>query len=128
MSRAGFETSDVLLYETKNDERTVRAAVDSIFRCGEPPTALLVQSDRAALFALDWLRERGLSVPGDVSVVGFDGVDEAALSEPKLTTIAQPLRDIGRRAVAAILKGSQPSRQTLPLELVVRNSTTKPRH
>jgi DNA-binding LacI/PurR family transcriptional regulator len=127
LTKAGIDTSTVPLYETQNDERTVRAALDLIFRSGEQPTALLVQSDRAALFALDWLRERGLAVPGDISVIGFDGVDEAALSEPKLTTIAQPLQDIGRRAVAAILKGSQPSRQTLPLELVVRNSTAVPK-
>jgi len=62
-----------------------------------------------------------------VSVVGFDGIDEAEFSDPKLTTIAQPMREIGRRAVAAILKTSPPSRQTLPLELIVRGSTAKPR-
>jgi DNA-binding LacI/PurR family transcriptional regulator len=71
--------------------------------------------------------DAGLDVPGDVSVIGFDGVDEGELSDPKLTTIAQPLREIGRRAVAAILKHNPPSRQTLPLELVVRGSTARPR-
>src|SRR3569832_1560914 len=68
LSRAGVDTSAVPLYETQNDERTVRAALASIFRSGEPPTALLAQSDRAALCARDWLRERCLSVPGAVSV------------------------------------------------------------
>ena len=127
LGKAGIDTSTVPLYETQNDERTVRAALQSIFRDGDPPTALLVQSDHAALFAIDWLKERGIDVPGDVSVVGFDGIDEAEFSDPKLTTIAQPMREIGRRAVAAILKTSPPSRQTLPLELIVRGSTAKPR-
>jgi len=127
LAKAGIEISSVPLYETQNGNRTVRAALDWIFRADDPPTALLVQSDRAALFALDWLKERGLEVPGDISVVGFDGVPEGELSDPKLTTVAQPLKEIGRRAVAAILERDSPIRQTLPLELVVRGSTAKPR-
>ena len=127
LGSAGIDLSAVPLYETQNDEPTVRDALASIFRSDTPPTALLVQSDRAALIAIDWLKHRGLDVPGDVSVIGFDGVAEGELSDPKLTTIAQPLQDIGRRAVSAILKGNLPARQTLPLELLVRGSTGRPR-
>lgn len=127
LAEAGVDPLSVPLYETQNDEPTVRAALEAIFSADTPPTALLVQSDRAALIAIDWLKQRGLSVPQDVSLIGFDGIDEAELSDPGLTTIAQPLREIGRRAVASILAGTPPGRQVLPLELIVRGSTAAPR-
>jgi DNA-binding LacI/PurR family transcriptional regulator len=80
-----------------------------------------------ALFTLDWLRDRGMSVPGDVSVVGFDGVPESGTSRPGLTTIVQPMVEMGRRAVSAILEfDGTVRRETLGLELVVRNSTAPP--
>jgi DNA-binding LacI/PurR family transcriptional regulator len=127
LARHGIDTSTVPIFETQNDEPTVHAALAALFDGGDPPTALLVQSDRAALIAIDWLQARGLDVPGDVSVIGFDGIAEAALSRPGLTTIAQPLLDIGRHAVRAILAGTPQGRQTLPVELVVRASTAPPR-
>jgi DNA-binding LacI/PurR family transcriptional regulator len=88
------------------------------------PTALLAMSDHMALAALDWLAAHGLRVPEDVSVVGFDGVPEAAVSAPPLTSVDQPYRQIAERAVAAILDGAVPQgREVLPLQLVVRGST-----
>jgi DNA-binding LacI/PurR family transcriptional regulator len=75
---------------------------------------------------MDWLKARGLRVPEDVSVVGFDGVPEAALSEPPLTTIAQPIAEIGKRAIEIILEGPGPTkREILPLRLEIRGSTGK---
>jgi DNA-binding LacI/PurR family transcriptional regulator len=66
-------------------------------------------------------------VPGDVSVVGFDGVPESATSRPSLTTVQQPIGEIGRRAVRAILDHrDEVWRETLPVELVVRGSTAPP--
>lgn len=127
LSGHGIDTSKVPIFETQNDAPTVRAALAALFDGRNHPTALLIQSDRAALIAIDWLHEHGFDVPGDVSIVGFDGIAEAQLSRPRLTTIAQPLQDIGRSAVAAILKGTPPGRQTLPVELVIRESTAPPR-
>jgi DNA-binding LacI/PurR family transcriptional regulator len=81
-------------------------------------------SDKVALHALDWLAARGIAVPGDVSVVGFDGVPEGAVSEPPLTTVAQPMVEMGRKAVRAILDfDGGILRETLEVELVVRAST-----
>jgi DNA-binding LacI/PurR family transcriptional regulator len=81
-------------------------------------------SDRLALAALAWLTARGLRVPQDVSVIGFDGVPEAAVSDPPLTTMEQPYGEIAERAVAAILDDAMPDgREMLPLRLVVREST-----
>jgi DNA-binding LacI/PurR family transcriptional regulator len=67
-------------------------------------------------------------VPGDVSVVGFDGVPEAAVSTPKLTTIEQPMGEIARLAVEAALGGKQvEGRRALPGKLVVRETTASPK-
>ncbi|TJV03434.1 MAG: LacI family DNA-binding transcriptional regulator [Mesorhizobium sp.] len=128
LSRVGVDISKVPVYETANDAATTKAGLEAIFASGEPPTAILAMSDRTALVALEWLSARGLAVPGDVSVVGFDGVPEAATSKPPLTTIAQPIAEIGRLAVKAILESDgRVSRQLLPVELIVRASSAPPR-
>jgi DNA-binding LacI/PurR family transcriptional regulator len=88
------------------------------------PTALLAMSDHLALGAMAWLQARGVRVPDDVSVVGFDGVPQADLSTPSLTTMEQPYKTLAERAVAAILDGRMPAgREVLPLALIVRDST-----
>ncbi|MCA0023112.1 MULTISPECIES: LacI family DNA-binding transcriptional regulator [unclassified Mesorhizobium] len=128
LSRVGIDTSKVPVYETANDAATTKAGLETIFASGEPPTAILAMSDRMALATLEWLSARGLNVPDDVSVIGFDGVPEAELSEPPLTTVAQPIAEMGRLAVKAILESDgKVSRQLLPVELIVRASSAPPR-
>ena len=129
--RAAREIRDryraVPIFEMEGDEAGVTAGLEHIFASGSTPTAILAMSDKIALHALDWLRARGLSVPQDVSVVGFDGVPEGAFSEPPLTTIAQPMVEMGRRAVQIILEyDGTIRRETLDVELVVRGSTAAP--
>jgi DNA-binding LacI/PurR family transcriptional regulator len=81
-------------------------------------------SDLVALKAMNWLAARNLHVPEEVSVVGFDGIPEAASASPGLTTVEQPYRQIAERSVAAILDDQMPEgREVLPLSLVVRDST-----
>jgi DNA-binding LacI/PurR family transcriptional regulator len=122
----GIDTTTVPIFETQG-AATVAPALEAIFAAPEPPTAILAQSDRIAMLALDWLAARGVSVPGDVSVVGFDGVPEAAVTKPSLTTVAQPIAEIGRRAVKVILEHpDEVVRESLDLELVVRGSTAPP--
>ncbi|MBZ9852379.1 LacI family DNA-binding transcriptional regulator [Mesorhizobium sp. CA13] len=128
LSRVGIDTSKVPVYETANNAATTKAGLETIFASREPPTAILAMSDRMALATLEWLSARGLNVPDDVSVIGFDGVPEAALSEPPLTTVAQPIAEMGRLAVKAILESDgKVSRQLLPVELIVRASSAPPR-
>jgi DNA-binding LacI/PurR family transcriptional regulator len=127
LSRAGIELETVPIFETENDEATTRAGMEYLFSLPEPPTAILAQSDRMALTAMAWLKERGLEVPEQVSIVGFDGVPEAAVSQPPLTTIVQPIADIGRRAVKAILDTPEEiKREVMQAKLVVRASTAPP--
>ena len=123
----GIDTSAVPIFETTTDPATIDAALAAIFAVPEPPTAILAQSDRIAMRALDWLKARGLAVPRDVSVIGFDGVPEGAAADPPLTTIRQPILDLGRRAVQVILEhGGEVRRETLDVELLVRASTGPP--
>jgi DNA-binding LacI/PurR family transcriptional regulator len=124
----GITPEEVPIYETQSDVATIHAALAEIFAAVTPPTAILAQSDRIALVVLDWLRQRGIAVPGDVSVTGFDGVPESATSVPPLTTVVQPIVEIGRRATQAILEDDGSiRRQTLDVELAVRGSTAPPR-
>jgi len=120
----GIDVKAVPIYETENDEASTRAGMEHLFASPEPPTAILAMSDRMALAALDWLRERGIEVPREVSVIGFDGVPESAVSAPPLTTVAQPIVEIGRRAVQTILGfDGTIRREILDVELIVRGST-----
>jgi DNA-binding LacI/PurR family transcriptional regulator len=123
----GVDRHSIPIYETRSTAESVRRGIDYILSAGERPTAILAMSDRVAMFAMEELKTRGLRVPQDISVVGFDGVPEAATSIPPLTTVAQPIAEIGRRAVKAILEGDgKVHRESLPLNLVVRASTAPP--
>jgi len=106
-----------------------RAMADILSR--STPDAIFVASDVVAIGAIAGLREAGLSVPGDVSVVGFDAIPLAAYLDPPLTTISLPAYDLGRAAGRALLDriAGRPvaGRTLLPTELIVRASTA-PRH
>ena len=88
------------------------------------PQAIVCANDEMAIGAIKALREAGLGVPRDVSVIGFDDISFAAFSDPPLTTIRQPRREFGHAAVAALLHGVPPPE--LAFELVVRGSTASP--
>ncbi len=93
------------------------------------PTALLAMTDVLALGAIDAAQELGLAVPGDVSVVGFDDIEEAHRSSPPLTTIRQGLFEQGQHAAAlalALVAGEVAQTDDFPTELVVRASTSPP--
>lgn len=95
-------------------------------------TALFAFNDIAAIGAIRALREAGLRVPQDVSVVGFDDVQSAAFQNPGLTTVRQPLRTMGTLAAEAMVRRikepvADPAKQILvDPELVVRESTFPP--
>lgn len=96
----------------------------------QPPTAVFAESDEMAFGAMRTLRRSGLRVPGDMSVVGFDGHDMAESMD--LTTVVQPVREQGSLAAGHLLaalggESAEPVHRTLPTELVVRG-TTAPVH
>ena len=127
LTENGIDTDNVPIIGGREDPAAIRAGLEEIFDAPSPPTAILVMSDRFAFVVLDWLAERGLSVPGDVSVVGYDGVPEGTLSRPPLTTIAQPIRQIGQLAVEMITDSEgEPRRAILEAHLLVRGSAAPP--
>jgi LacI family repressor for deo operon, udp, cdd, tsx, nupC, and nupG len=90
------------------------------------PTAIFCGNDEMAIGAIQAARSLGLRVPSDLSVVGFDNITMAEVVEPALTTIAQPMGDLGRRAMELLLdamRGEQRSeRIVLPHRIVIRQS------
>jgi len=92
-------------------------------------TAVFCFNDIAAIGAIRALKDAGLSVPGDVSVVGFDDIQSAAYSTPSLTTVRQPLREMGQRGAQVLLERIADREKKFPAEivmaseLVVREST-----
>jgi DNA-binding LacI/PurR family transcriptional regulator len=125
--RHGVARGDIPVYETRSTRESTWRGLEFLFARPERPTAILAMSDRVAMYALEWLRQQGLRVPEDVSIIGYDGVPEAALCTPALTTIEQPIAEIGRRAVQQILAGDRSiRRETLPVKLLVRHSTAPP--
>ncbi|HZI17289.1 MAG TPA: LacI family DNA-binding transcriptional regulator [Pyrinomonadaceae bacterium] len=98
----------------------------------ERPTAVLAANDMTALGAIDEFRAAGLSIPADVSVVGFDDIAFASLCEPKLTTVCVPREALGRSAVEALIVTiSHPEQRgvetSIETRLVVRASTAQAR-
>lgn len=88
------------------------------------PTAVLAMGDLLALGILDAARARGIVVPRDLSVIGFDDTDLGASADPPLTTVRQPFAEKGRLAVRLLIDGAEPGTVIeLPTELVVRAST-----
>lgn len=93
-----------------------------------PYTAVFALNDMMAIGATRALREQGRSIPGDVSVVGYDDVPIAGAVTPRLTTVSQPVHQIGSTAAIQLLEALQadehprPSRHVLDVELVVRES------
>jgi DNA-binding LacI/PurR family transcriptional regulator len=101
------------------------------FRRNRNLTALFCVNDEMAAGAIRAVRELGMAVPRDVSVVGFDDITMAGFFDPPLTTIGLVKEALGRRAMNRLLElveghDGKPRRETVPVELVVRRSTGRP--
>jgi len=107
-----------------------RAARELLLGRPEPPTGVICSSDQMAIGVLRAAADRGLRVPEDFSVVGFDGIEAGAWTQPPLTTIEQPIPEIARTAVDA-LRALIEHPQSLPHSyfrprLCARSSTARP--
>jgi len=130
IAEAGLVWSDVPVYECiENVSDMGRVAAEVLLSGDTRPTAILAVSDQLALGAIEAVKQRGLSVPEDVSVVGFDDVPEAARTTPPLTTVHQPHVEKGLRAgqilIAQLRDEEPPSPALLPTRLVIRDSTAR---
>jgi DNA-binding LacI/PurR family transcriptional regulator len=105
-----------------------RQAAQSLLQVSERPTAIVCDSDVLAVGVYKAARELGLAIPRDLSVTSFDDSLIARILDPELTTVALPARAIGEQALWLLVKvleeGHAPAQSTVPLELVIRASTT----
>ena len=92
-----------VLVEVDFSKANVQAAVAELLSCTRPPTALFCSTDLLAISVIGAITTLGLNVPGDISVIGFDGIDVGKLMRPSLATISQPSRQMGRIAVRMLL-------------------------
>jgi LacI family transcriptional regulator len=94
----------------------------------DPPEALVCYDDKLALALMDALRALGIRIPGDIAMIGFDGIPFTAISNPRLTTVVTPAGDMGRLAAASLIRaireGTPPEGHILEPELIVRESTS----
>jgi DNA-binding LacI/PurR family transcriptional regulator len=130
LARAGIGLPPELIVTCDGGPESAIEAMHELLRLNTPPTAVCCSSDMIALGAMRAIRSRRLRVPEDVSVTGFDDLFFAAYLVPPLTTVRQPLRQMGQMAMEILFKlmsGQQAPAQTkFEAELIVRGSTAKP--
>ncbi|MEV8593122.1 substrate-binding domain-containing protein [Streptomyces sp. NPDC052012] len=132
LSAAGIAHRPEYLRHGAATEPAARRRTHELLDLPEPPTALFTCSDRMALGAYQALADRGLRVPDDLSVIGFDDLPEARWLTPPLTTVRQPLSEMAATALtllSRLMDGHHPesTRTELSTRLVERASTAPPR-
>lgn len=122
-------------YIIKGDysRRSARQATEKLLALKQPPTAIFAASDDMAQEAISVIMEKGLKVPEDISIIGFDDCPASLYGVVSLTTIKQPLFDMASLAVkelSQIMQGKRKTllKQILPTELVVRDSCSHPKN
>ena len=131
LAAAGVLPDPALEVESNFEIDGGRQAASVLLDLPEPPTAIFAFNDNHAIGAIRAARARGLRVPEDLSIVGFDDVEHATVVTPALTTVRQPLAEMGRTAVSLLMRLlERHSLETLHVELatrlVVRESTAPP--
>ncbi|EJJ31498.1 transcriptional regulator [Rhizobium sp. CF142] len=128
MKQAGITIAEDWLCNGQFTIKPARRAIADFLNAKIVPTALICANDEMALGAMAELQSRGIRVPQDVSVVGFDDTRYADVANPPLTTIAQPASEIGERGMYCLLqaiRGEEPQTavEYLAHRLIVRKST-----
>lgn len=127
-----LERDPALVLRGDHTARGGREAAQKLMAMKDRPTAVFASNDLSAIGAMSVLQAAGLRVPEDISIVGFDDLPAASQLHPALTTVRQPIAEMGRAAVntlLAVIAGLEVAtpQVTLPTELVVRESTAVPR-
>jgi DNA-binding LacI/PurR family transcriptional regulator len=132
MKERGLEISPEYFLTVAKMDPTLQGVqeIDVLMAMREPPEAIVCLHDLIALNVIKRCKDRGWSVPDDVAVVGFDDLPQASLVSPGLTSVHQPLRRTGARAVellVQLLEGEQLSghHERLPCSLMIRESCAK---
>jgi LacI family transcriptional regulator len=132
LAAAGLELDARLIRQGDFYHESGFEGATELFALDDSPTAVFAASDQMALGVYEAVRRAGLRVPDDVSVVGFDDLPESRWNSPPLTTVRQPLAEMGLLAARTLLRMAngepvETPRVELATELVVRDSTAEPR-
>lgn len=128
LNAAGTPVDESLMVKGDFRYHSGAAGARQLLSLPDPPTAIFACNDAMAMAAMAAIRERGLSIPGEMSVVGFDDIPQASFTSPPLTTVAQPIEEIGRVATDLLMErmsgdASRPHQTViLDVKLVVRGS------
>jgi DNA-binding LacI/PurR family transcriptional regulator len=130
MRAEGLTVVDGFVQEAANDPAGGNAALGRLMALPIPPTAVVCSTDQLALGVLHGAATRGLRVPGDLSVTGFDDLPTSAFTVPALTTVRMPVREMAMRAVEMAIESAaptaEPTVEVLQPTFVVRASTAPP--
>lgn len=131
LEAAGLEMDDELVRQGDFYHQSGFEGGMELLKLADPPTAIFASSDQMAFGVYEAVRHRGLRVPDDISIVGFDDLPEARWSSPPLTTVRQPLSEMGRLAARTVLRLARGEtvenpRVELATELIPRVSTAPP--
>jgi DNA-binding LacI/PurR family transcriptional regulator len=128
MERAGVPFDPQLTAYGDGGAESGRVAMLNLLELSEPPTAVFCYNDMQAYGAMRAARERGLRVPAEISIAGFDDLFLSSYTDPPLTTIRQPKQEMGRDAAAILLDllgGGKPVSSIKAGALIVRQSTAR---
>ncbi len=129
LEAGGIAVDPALIFTSHTSEDHAKggeASLEPLLAAGA--TAVFCYNDTTAIGLLAACHKRGLSVPDNLSIIGFDDIDMAAYTMPPLTTIRQPRFELGQQAMRmmlALLDGQEPENQVVPGELVVRQTTAQ---
>lgn len=132
LDRAGLAVDPNYIGYGNSDFRDGQQIGERFARLSSPPTGIVAVSDSVALGMIGAARREGLNCPDDISIVGFDDIQPAKWSTPRLTTVRQPLAEIGAMAVRTLLDLAHGKVLNLPhlqlsTKLIVRDSTAGPK-
>ncbi|MDP2772408.1 MAG: LacI family DNA-binding transcriptional regulator [Nocardioides sp.] len=131
LAAAGVPVDEELLVLGAFEPEQGRIGARELLTLPEPPTAIFAANDLSAIATLEVAAELGIDVPGRLSVVGFDNIPDSALADPPLTTVLQPIRQMGHDAIEmlmSLVSGDDlaETQRTLATTLVQRRSTAAP--
>ncbi len=133
LQEAGIKYDDSLVIEGYYMVEEGYKAMEKILKKNPLPTAVFAINDEAAMGAMKAIREKsGLSIPRDISIVGFDNIEWSALSTPPLTTVNVPKEEMGSIALKKLIDRIEgriniSTKEVIPVDLVVRGSSAKPK-
>lgn len=127
LAEAGIKFDSTRVLKGDYSRTSARASLERYLRSNGNFDGIFVSNDIMAIEVLEVLKERGIKVPSQCKVIGFDGTEQSRMTEPSLSTISQPSFELGRKVAAQLMlpHGEKLKTITLPLDLVVRTSTGK---